>query len=80
MRSMRFRSGLLREDQDQGDDHHEERERCGVTAQSQAAFRDRLVEKIAEGGSERTSQNECSPKQNDARKAREVIKKSGQQK
>ena len=77
---MRFWSGLLRKDEDQRDDHHQERERCSVTAQSQAALRDRLVEKIAEGGSERASQNECSPKQTDPRKARDVVKKSGQQK
>src|SRR6266513_51404 len=70
----------LRHELDQRDDHHQERERRGVTAQSQAACRDRLVEKIAESGSERARQNERSPKQNDPRKTREVVKKSGQQK
>ena len=62
---MRFGSRLLREDQDQGDNYHEQRQRGGVTAESQPAFRDRLVEKIADDGSERASQNEGGPKQND---------------
>ena len=77
---MRFRRGLLRKDQDQRDDHHQERERCGITTQGQAALRDRLVEKITKRRSERASQNECSPKQDDMRKAREIVKESGQQK
>ena len=62
---MRFGSRLLRENQDQGDDHHQERQRGGVTAESQPSFRDRLIEKIADDGAERASQDECRPKQND---------------
>jgi hypothetical protein len=64
--SMRFGSRLLREDQDQGDNYHGQRQRGGVTAESQPAVRDRLVEKIADHSSERASQNEGGPKQNDA--------------
>src|SRR5262249_18791031 len=78
--SMGFRSGFLRENQDQCDNHDQECERRSVTTQSQAPFPDRLIKKIADRGSERASQNEGSPKQDDARKAREVVKKSGQQK
>ena len=52
---MRFRSGLLRKDQDQRRYHDYERERCSVTAHSQSAFRDGFIEKIAKRGAKRAS-------------------------
>ncbi len=61
-RSMRFGSRLLRENQDQGDDHDQQRQRGGVTAESQPSFRDRLIEKVADDGSERASQDKGGPK------------------
>ena len=75
---MRFGSRLLREDQDQGDDHHQQRQRGSVTAESQASFREWLIEKIADDSSERAGQDEGGPKQNDARNAREIEEESGQ--
>jgi hypothetical protein len=58
----------LREDQDQRDDHDQERQGCGVTAQSQPALVARFIEKIPDDGSERASQNERHPKQNYAQR------------
>jgi hypothetical protein len=76
--SMRFRSRLLPENQDQRDDHHQERERRSVTAEGQPALRVWLVEKVADDGAERARQNERGPKQDDVWNAREVVKESGQ--
>jgi len=50
---------LLREDQDQGDNYHEQRQRRGVTAESQPAFRDWLIDEIADDSSEENRGSGC---------------------
>src|SRR5256885_11717491 len=77
--SMRFRSRFLPENENQRCDHDQKRQRRSVTAEGQPALRVWLVEKVADDGAERASQDERRPKQNDARNARDIVEERGHQ-
>lgn len=55
----------LREQGDEGNDECGKDDGCGVSAQCEAAVCQRLIEKIAGGGSEWPGQDEGRPEQKD---------------
>src|SRR5882672_4624828 len=63
----------LRNNQNADKDEDEQRGRCRVSTQRQAAGTDRLVEKIPYDGSERPGQDERRPEEECSREARPEV-------
>ena len=63
----------LRQENDQRDDYGRNDRRSQRAAQIQAAVADRLIEEIANGGAERSGQDERDPEEGDTRHACPVI-------
>jgi hypothetical protein len=71
-------SGLLRQEQDSGNNESCQNAGGSVAAERKAALVNRLVEQITQGGAERSREDKSAPEEHSARDARKEIPRSYQ--